>query len=290
MGSELHAICLDCRTVLGADEPCDVASHHPVSLADGHGREDLAARIWGPLSTRRKVKRAATAGSAGGGGGAVLDGCGGCDAGGIDGQVALILLTIVVAVLVVWLLYKLIRAIAQRRHTLVPNGADRRPGHLGLLSATGVVEVDADATIEAPTSVERCVAWGLELATTRWFRRRPQLRAGASGAFRVRTDDGRVVHLPAGRVVVSMKGARDAPIGPAQAYLAGLGLGGTDGNGYLLLPHDVARERLIRPGDRVEIHGPLEEQVVAGAAHQGGYRDAPPTRLTPRGVPRLRVI
>lgn len=276
--------------MLGADEPCDVASHHPVVLADGHGRENLTARIWGPLSGRRKAKRAVAAGGAGGGGGAVLDGCGGCDAAGSNGGIDVILLAIFAAIILVWLLYKLVRYIAQWRHRLVPNGADRRPGHLGLLSAVGVVEAEPGATILAPASVEPCVAWGLELATTRWFRRHPQLRAGACGAFRVRTDDGRVVHVPAGRVLVSMRGAEDGSIGQVQPWLARLGLDGTEDNGYPLLPHDVARQRLIRPGDRIEIHGSLQEQLEPHAAHAGGYREAPPTRTVTRGVPRLRVV
>ncbi len=282
-------LCLQCRTALD-EHNCPGRPRHTVaSVKTDGGREDIRRTVWGPESLRRQAKRAAVAGGVGGGA-TIADGCIGCAhaaEGGLEGLIVVLAIAAVAGVF--WLLFRGGRALRRHLNRPIANGADQRPAPLGPVVATGTIR--ATEAFASPLSMDECAAYGMELATTRWFRRYPMYRDGEIGACRLELDDGRVVDIPAGRCVVDLRQATpdSAYFDPARRFLAKLNAepGQTK---YRLVPFDTASLVLLRDGDRVTLHTPLQDVLDPTAPHTGGYRDAAPTRLSLAGTPRLRLL
>ena len=294
------AICIDCRTAHPASASvCEASARHRLRHMDNpEHREELLTEVWGPPSVRRRARELAKASGAGAGSGAVLDGCGGCGDLGLAslGEAAGLALVVLAASLIFVLLYflgKLIYEFVQRRrHRLRPHGAlkagpalERRTGR------TGVVE--PRATLPAPVTGEACVAYGVMFRCKRFLRNPLMLRDGATLGFDVRLDDGTRVHIPAGRVLLGMHGARKVEADQASpalhAYLARLDPGrhGPEHEPeHDPLPAERIDVQLVLPGTRVEVRGALEP--TPDPQGTGDYRSAAVV-LTPRGVPHLAV-
>src|SRR6185503_3576165 len=144
-------VCLDCRSVVDAGEPCDAgARHRVVSLADPKGRDRVVDEVWGPPSVRARAKQLAKAGGAGAGAGAASQ-CGGslvdCSGGGCDvpadGEALLVIVVILaaalVAVLLYWAIVAIVRYVRARRHRLKPAGARFAPSFIGPAHAHGKI-------------------------------------------------------------------------------------------------------------------------------------------------------
>ena len=300
------AVCVDCRTLAFAGKPCDGGPKHRVrALANAAEREELLAEVWGPPSRRRQMKNLSKAGAGGAGGASAIEACGGADCGGCDvasgcegagggGEALAIIAAIVVIAFAIvalyWLISKLIAYIRKRRQILKANGALKKPARPG--RRTGMVGLVEDCpTLGSPISGAACVGYATSLATKSgpWGAEATMLRDAATIGFTVQLDDGRRVQVPAGPMVLDMRNAEQvsAPAGAVGRYLTAIDPTAT-GDDLLPFPYDKVRERLLRPGDRVEIIGPVEATVDVSAAPTG-YRDAAATVLTPAGVPRLRL-
>ncbi|HJL17031.1 MAG TPA: hypothetical protein RMH99_15305 [Sandaracinaceae bacterium LLY-WYZ-13_1] len=278
--------CIDCRTLLDADETCDAGRfHRVVSLADDGGRERVRAQVWGPPDLRHRAANAAKVGGAGAFIQAAMDSCA-CPleaAASVEGLflvVAAMLLVFVVVGSAYWAIASLVSWIRRRRARLRPTGVrPPRPPPGDRFEGT----VAAGARCEPPVGEEAGVAWGLEATSSDAIGAGPVLLcAGHTAGFRVELRDGRTLEVPAGRV--RWRSGDEAETervpGPTlRRWLASLDHREAD-EPHPPLPADRGRVRTLRIGDRVELAADVERVAGAGA----GYREGA-GQLRARGVP-----
>jgi hypothetical protein len=286
--------CIDCRTALAQHASCDGGrSHRVVNLDAEPGRAALRAEVWGPPDLRRRARQMAKAGGAG----AAVDSCanlGGCDGcvdlggGGGLGELAAVLLGILLVALVfiaLWfILAKIIEAVKRYRAQLEPKGAllaAPRP-HGGM--RTGVVRSDAGGF----ASDGHPVARALELHKSRLGANAVMLREARTDGMIIALGDGTTVKVPAGRLrLAGSWHIHDDPLVGVDALARATGPVFEDEDGYALVPYDVTMCLELRVGDRVAVHGPVELDAPTGAP--GGYRGAS-TALVCVGIPSLSRI
>ena len=290
-------ICIACRTTFGPGETCPGGRvHETVSLQDPRGRARLDDEVWGPDSRARKARQAARAGAGGAGIGSVLEGCGGCDAGGLDGcgelgsEAAIVVLGILlvagVAIVLFWFVRWLVRAIREKLERPKPHGALRaapRP-KARVVAASGVVR---DGTpLALPWAAGSAFAYAMELYEARPFGGGAMLREAVSARLDIALDDGRVLRIPAGRIRVL--GSLPQVEGERARIEGRLGLldPGRGPDQASLFPFDHVRGLTLGPGTRVEVLG---EVTQSPEGSEGGYR-AGAGVLVPVGVPVLRVV
>jgi len=294
------SLCLVCRTVLGRGEPCDLDPRHPVApLDDRDGRERVLAAVWGPPSARERARQLTRAGAGGGVAGGILEalgnGCGGCgelagggEVGAVLGVLAAIVAVALFAVVLVWLIGRAVAAWQRRKHRLKPRGAPRQVDFRRRGAWVEGVVVGGPA-IGSWTGEHDCAAWGVEVRADDAREGDVLLRDGAAAGFTVRLDDGRAVEVPAGRVRVQAEGelpssARERVGGDALSGQLGDLAGGED-EYERPIPGASAEAVLVRPGDRVRVHGPLEPLATG----DGGYREGA-AAWRPAGVPWLTRV
>lgn len=293
-------LCLECRTVLGRGEACDVDPRHRVAaLDDPNGRERVLGTVWGPASARQRARLLTRAGASGGAAGGLLEGlgqgCGGCGdlagAGELGAVISVIVAIVVVALLavvIVWLIGRAVVAWQRRRHRLTPLGAAR---NIDYRRRGAWVEgtVEAKALGASWTGQSDCVAWGLEVRADDAREGDVVMRDGQAMAFSVRLADGRRLDVPAGRVRLQAEGelpsiAREVVDGEAlEAHLGALAAGADEYEA--LVPGAHAEVVMLHAGDRVRVHGALE----ASATGDGGYREGA-TSVRPAGVAWLTRV
>jgi hypothetical protein len=281
-------ICLECRTLLPAGTPCPASARHTVVPMSGSGRESLLAAVWGHKSLRQHLRSATRTGATGGATGGLFNGCSVCDGcagvGGLD-EIIVAILVFAVACFLLYFVFVGIRALVRyaRRPRLRPRGAAADGATVGPPTGrTG--EIRARATAPSPLTGTLCAGYGLELtASAGWFRRTVLLRDGASVGFDVVLDDGGVVTIPPGPLIVDLTGTQTIDtVAWIDDYRDAVDPDRARADDLDPFPADCARHRVLRSGDRVEVRGPL--RALPGA---GGYRDAPAAQLEPTGVPRI---
>lgn len=299
------AVCVDCRTLLGAGERCDGgAGHRVVPLDTLEGRRKLLDEVWGPPSARRRARQLAKAGGGGAGVGTFLDGCtncGGCDF-PTSGEALLFVLAIFVAAIaaiaIYWIVVKIIEYVRARRNRPKPNGGLLRPASLGRRAGpAGVVTrvlpaaSGAAPALQAPAGGAACAAFSVDLRCERFLRSDLMLHDGESAGFEVRLDDGSVAQVPAGRVRLEGRAERRsrASAPKVEDWVSGLGPKVVDPEDFDFdpFPYDRVDEITVRPGDRVRLFGELER--IPDPEAPADYRGAAPAILVPRGVPAIRV-
>ncbi len=305
-------ICIDCRTLTVAGAGCPIDGRHRVTRLDTHaGREGLLTEVWGPPSRRRRAKKLAKAGAGGAAGGSAAEGasCSGCgDVGAVfELEGALILLGILALAGVVMLIYygvqKLVEAVRKWRNRPRPAAAAvrrvRMPRRRGRV---GTVRPRDGAVARAPLSDRECVAYSIELHSERALDGTVMARDAATIGFDIELDDGEVVRVPAGAIVLGQGEAESADdrVEPGEdeiwRYLLAIDplrreaeYGEDEAAKYDPMAHDRTRERVIEVGARVEIRGPLRRVVDGGSAASSSapYRQAAASALVPEGAARI---
>lgn len=295
--AERTRICLACRTLFDAGESCPGGkAHQTVSLRERAGRARLEDEVWGPDSRARKARQAAKAGAGGVSIGSVLEGCAGCDAGGLENcaggggeaLVAAVAILVVggIAILLFWLARFVVRWVREKLERPKPHGALLRPPRpkSRAVVASGVVR--AGSPMSVPWTAGSAFAYAMELYEARPFGGGAMLREAVGSELEIALDDGRSVRIPAGRIQVLGK----LPAVVAERTRLEGRLGQLDparsSAGSPLFPFEQVRARALGPGDRVEILGAL---VDAPTSVEGGYR-AHAGALVPVGVPVLRIL
>lgn len=291
-----RAICLDCRTAYRDAESCDAGPKHRIArLDEEQGLERVRSEVWGPSSVRRRAWQLAKTGGGGATVGSVLETCGhagGCEAGiPLEGMLVgllLIALLAVVAIAIGLAVIKLVEYIHVRRNTPKPHGALDRPARIPRFGGVpGVVE--ADSTIRAIASNERCVAWAVELRMKRHLGSAVMFRDAGCGAFRVRLKDGAAVAVPAGRLRLRAPLSRvREPSDALERHLKILEPSRGEDEDFDGIPYEEVWEGRLNVGDRVLVFGDLD-RVEANQQAAISYREAAPAELRPRGVPVIRV-
>jgi hypothetical protein len=289
-------VCINCRTLLGPKEQCDAGPKHRVaSLGTKEGRAALLTEVWGPPSVRRRAKQLAKAGGGGLGLGSILEGCGGCDgcsSAAIDVEflavIAVVLVVAFAAVAVVWLALKIIEWVRGYMNRPKPNGGVARPPRIGRKTGpTGVVR--GEARMLAPATGASCVAWALDLRSTRFLGTDLMLHDAETGGFEIVLDDGTTARISSGRVRLEGQSERRdrSDVGTVEAFVKTLAANDDpEDEGLDPFPFDAVDEVVVRPGDRVQLFGDFEREVDPDAP--GGYRGANAV-LVPKGVPALRI-
>lgn len=279
-------VCLTCRHVVPARQPCAIPEHDVVDL-DDEGRARLVEAVWGDRGQQlalmrarsRRSQRAATAGVstgvAAGIGIAVLIGpyrplilAGGVLAGAIAAGLA---------------------GVVRRadRDTRFPLAAAALPEPAPF--ARGVV-VDADDDRRSPASGLWCAGWAIELTLARPGGLRVVLRDAATSALAIQLDGGARARVPAGpwRPAGGLVPLLDVDEPGVLAHLRGIDPRHREEDDLAPFQHDAVHESLLMVGDRVELHGSWEPVPGEPRAGDPLYRDAPPSVLIPVGWPALR--
>ena len=288
-------VCLDCRTVVGDLASCPGGPKHRIVDLATEGRAKLVDEVWGPPSWRREQRRLARAGGGGaaaGGLGEIFSGCGGCDGlslggelGEVLGAILIIIAVALIAIVLVWAIYKLVAYIQARRNTPKPNGALLPPvRHPSGRRARGVV-LGTENNGTSPVTGEPCVGWALELTTKRFLGSAVMLRDGMSFGFDVRLEDGRVARVPAGLLRLQQGGTVNADL-PGDSYLASVDPTHTSSEEDPAIPFDRSALVEVRPGDEIELVGALHLAPDPEAAQT--YRDTAAMVLVPNETIAIR--
>jgi len=290
-------VCLQCRTAYGEDETCPAKRHETISIKEDPGRKKLDDEVWGPDSRARALRRMAKAGAGGGAAGGILKGgCGGCDVGGLEGcssvgelgEAALVILAIVavglVAIVLTRLIWKLIVYIRMRRDQPKPHGALLRPPKIARkVHAVGTVKTGQPS--KTPWKAGSCLAYAMELHKKNLLGGGAMRRDAATAGIEIALDDGRVMRVPAGRIRLLGRLAKQDV--DKHRLLDSVDLAGhLTRDGREFFPYDHTLGLTLKSGDRVEVLGQIELAADPGAA--GGYR-ASAGVVVPVGVPVLRV-
>jgi hypothetical protein len=236
---------------------------------------------------RRQSKRLA---SAGGGGASIawlLEGCGECGSAGIEGAgaVALVLVVAGLAIVLVWLLYKLARWLYEALRRPVPCGALVNPRRVRGKTMTG-------RTMPLGRGGGLTVARQLRFVGNKVFSGdKTTLLVPSSHGFAVQLDDGRKVIVSAGSDVRIVGPERELPSEDGIAILDDLDPRARPAEDPLQdpFPFDKVLESCVRLGDTVRVTGNF---AMGADAHEGGsgYRSSASAMhpLGPLGVHVLR--
>lgn len=281
--------CLDCRTPLGGDAHCDGGkAHRVVDIAAVDGRVGLFNEVWGPASLRRSAREAAKAGGAGAAidscaNASACDGCSGVgDVGELGAVIAGILIAAFVAVIVWWIVSKIIEYVRMKRAQLKPKGA--------LVGAPRPIVGAKYGTVRSARSERGIAATALQLLQSRLGANAVMLRYASTPGMEIVLDDGAIVRVPAGRV--RLEGtfeAVDDPTAARDLIDATVGEPLKDDEGYELIPFNVTQRVTLMVGDRVALFGPLQFSTEQDASLQSAFRSAPGV-LVPVGVAALAKV
>ncbi len=272
------AICLGCRTSLGEGEVCDLGCQAgTLSLANPQDRELLIHGAWDRGVVRfsaardpvnyKPLKLPAILSISG----AVLATVGivGGTAGGF-------------AVVMPWLLVPILTNPSTRK-LFSGVRSDSKQNHS---RHQGIVQ-DA-SEIEAPASRRTCVAFSIRL--THAPTKSDTLIDAYSCGFDVRLADGRVAHIPHGRI--RLEGAQNAKSLPPNREMPHwwplIDPFHHPGEHMSPYPHSEIVEDVLRPGQSIVLQNQL---TMTTRQHRGAdYRDASANILEPQGVPHIKLV
>ena len=290
-------VCVDCRTLLGPNEPCDGGPKHRIAdMRNPAGRNALLHEVWGPPSVRRRAKQLAKAGGGSLGLGSLFEGCGGgCDGCGsatLDAEalavVGAILVAVVVGIALVWLVLKIIEKVREYQNRPKPNGGVVRPASLGRRAGPYGTVVGTPAML-APASFRPCLAWALDLRSKRFLGTDLMLRDAETQGFEIKLDDGTTARIPRGRIRVEgphQRVSRDDATNLDGFVQTLAPIDDPNDQGLDPFPYDVVEEVILKPGDRVRIFGEFSREADPRAS--ASYREAN-VILVPKDVPALRL-
>lgn len=281
--------CLDCRTPIASDSECDGGkAHRVVDLATVDGRVRFFNEVWGPASLRRSARQAAKAGGAGAAvdscaNASACDGCSGIgDAGELGAVIVGILIAAFVAVILWWLISKLIEYIRMKRAQLKPKGA--------LVGAPRAGGAAVYGTVRSARSEDGVAAVGLQLVQSRLGANAVMLRYASTQGMELTLDDGSTVRIDPGRV--RLDGTFEAVDDPTVAHAlidATVGEPLEDDEGYALIPFNVTQRVTLKVGDRVALFGRVQLAWSDERSMQSAFRGAS-QQLVPVGVPSLAKV
>lgn len=282
--------CLECRTALGTDAQCDGGrTHRVVRIDEAAGREALFNEVWGPPSLRRQARAAATAGGAG----AAVDSCvelascDGCSGVSDPGEFVAVLLGILavalIAILLWWIVSKIIAYIRARRAQLKPKGA--------LLAAPRPKGAARFGTVRSAANHFGLAAQSIELLQTRLAANAVMLRHASTEGFEIELDEGLLVRVPPGRIrLEGMRTVIDDQTVARRVLDELVGPPFIDEHGYELIPFDAVQCVTLSVGDRVAVYGPLEFSMDVGTPLGPYAFRGTPRVLIPVGTPSLARI
>lgn len=291
-------VCLECRTVLHSGKQCDGGPRHrTVLLNTTAGREALRSEVWGEPSLRRRARELAKAG----GTGAFFDGClqgadcAGCDAGvGDMGEFAVVVMGLIaaffLAVLIWWIVTKIIAAVRRHRAKLKPKGALLQPPKPKGAPKTGVVQ--SAHGISSPNSATSVAAYAVQYVSSRFSANAVMLRDGYTNGFEVLLDSGQLLRVSPGpvRIEDEMEPFQNANNANTHlTYTLGIGIGESEeAQEFPLVPFDVAQSAEVKVGGRVAVFSEVEfvpddrQQAYNSGAFRGGT-----AIMVTRGIPTL---
>jgi hypothetical protein len=255
-------ICLECRAALSDGELCTWVRHTAVAPADPEERKKLARAVWGPDADRPRPRGLVAA---------ILQ-----LQPDTDPEARLLGASPVLAV-------PAPRMAAPRG----PYGASEEPLWTSRTRYSGRVAAAAPSA-PSPIAGTPCVAYGLWLLDPRADGSPVLLRDGASIAFDVELDDGRLARIAAGTIDLVATGAPQRRGKPGLArYLRHLDPDGPDRRRPSPLPFRQVREAILRPGDALTLLADLQPVPDARAAGTA-YRDPAAGVLAPLG--RIAIV
>jgi len=196
-----------------------------------------------------------------------------------------------VAMVLYYLISRILYAIRQKRNRPRPNGAKSRARPSRGRRIRGRVK---EAGEHIPSvSGKPVLAYGLKLKSKHSNLSELMLTDGAGGGFAIEADDGSNIYIPPGRLRLEGK---DSLARPVEERHVERYLGRLDGK-YLKdpdevlapIPYERGVELSLQLGDEVEVLSKLRP-VPDPRAPEKGYRDPAVSVLVPEGVPVLKKL
>jgi len=279
-------ICPACRRVVRCDKPCDLDGSIVRPIASMEDKQALIDAVWGsPASraelTHHRAARTATVGTR-------------VVAALALGTVCVSVVSVIgmangAATIVFGILGAALGVSGKApRRLLIPSGGAAIAAQ-PRFAAGQILPCEA---VVAPGGGVECAAWALELRYDGRWGSRTTLRIGASAGFNVALDGGEHLRIPAGPLWIQDPLPQLAEIESPMLEELLRALDPTrsgDTEPWPLFPFNVISEQTLQIGDRIEILGAMDRELVSGQ-EDAMYRDAPASMLVPRAAPALRLI
>jgi hypothetical protein len=279
-------ICPVCRRVTPGDKPCDLDGSAVRPIASMEDKQALIDAVWGSSVRRAELvqqlaTRTATAKARLVGG--VMLGAIGMVVANVIGAInegAIVFIGLVGAAVGT--------SVRSSKRVLIPSGGVALAPQ-PRFAAGKILPCDP---VVAPGSGAFCAAWSMELRFDGRWGSRATLRVGASAGFGVALDGGEHLLIPEGPLWIQgalpQLAELESPL--LEELLRALDPTRTgDPEPWPLFPFNVISEQTLQVGDRIELLGTMERELVSGQP-DAMYRDAPASVLVPRDVPVLRLI
>ncbi len=259
--------CLECRTLLYSNTVCDGGpKHRVVSVNQPEGAEQLRNEVWGPPSLRRRAREIMKAGGTGLAADSCLQGadCAGCEGIGDMGEAGAIIIGLIIAffaaILIWWIVTKIIAAVRKHRARLKPKGALFAPPRPKGSPKIGVIR--SAKGIATPSSGKSVAAYAIQYVASRFAGNAIMMREALTNGFEVLLDSGQLLRVAAGpvRIEDEMEAVENASY--AEGHLAQAiehAVRAPEGDQeFPLVPFEVAQTAAVHVGDRVAIFGTVE--------------------------------
>ena len=258
--------CLECRTLLYSTSACDGGPRHRVvAVNQPEGAEQLRNEVWGPPSLRRRARELAKAGGTGLAADSCLQGadCAGCEGIGDLGEAGAIIIGLIIAffaaILIWWIVTKIIAAVRKHRARLKPKGALFSPPRPKGSPKIGIIQ--SAKGIATPSSGKSVAAYAIQYVASRFAGNAIMLREALTNGFEVLLDSGQLLRVAAGpvRIEDEMEAVENASY--AEGHLAQAIAHSVRAEGdeeFSLVPFEVAQTAALHVGDRVSIFGTVE--------------------------------
>jgi hypothetical protein len=276
----LTAVCPRCRRLVRADSACELDGSGALAPSDPASRDRLVDATWGSMVHRDELRRQVTQRAAAR---RARNGMIAFTAGALLGYVTQ---PYAMAGLFGGAVGGALGFAASARPILIPTDAVELPSWPVVVGRGRVI---ATREIVAPGSLDRCVAWSLELRYQGSWGTRTTLRAGATAGFDVHLDGGDHVRVPSGAIwladrLVQVDGD-DAIVDELIRHVDPLGAESS----WPLFPFNVIVQKALSADDRVEVLDAVEPRPIR-TDDARLFRDAPPTMLFHTSLPIVRIV
>lgn len=283
------SICLQCRTALFEEEPCDLDSGHvTASMTEIYGRECLIAAVWGPPRARLEQLQAEARTHQALSGLAAF----GAAAGMLASTMFFPVANAVTAVLsgafsggAFWVFGK--RAVGRVEYTYPVGGV---PVPEPVVSGGQRALVRGEPTLISPATGSACLAYALELHYEGSFGHRVMYRDSVCTDFDLELDDHQIARVSAGRIRLfgNMQQAVDFDNLGVERHVAAFDEKRSGQSGFDPLRYNLVYEQVLMVDDRVHLANPLEPTLDPEALPTH-YRESMASYLAPIGVPMIRL-